>query len=180
TFPLTKSEDCSAGEREVKENGSGFFFGKIRWQTRGAVRRSEQERGAARCCAPAASAIVLGSGSGPGRLARRGCGRFFAFPAYADDFGNAGLLHGDSIENTAGFHGLAIVGDDDELRLCAHFADQTSEAAHVGLVKRRIDFVQDTEWTRLIAEDSDEEGESGHGLFSAREKQNVLKALAWR
>ena len=31
---------------------------------------------------------------------------FVAFPADADEFGDAGLLHGDAVEDGAGFHGF--------------------------------------------------------------------------
>src|SRR5580704_9749570 len=49
---------------------------------------------------------------------------FVAFPADTNQLRYAGLLHGDTVEHAAGFHGLAVMGDDDELCLAAHFADQ--------------------------------------------------------
>src|SRR5262249_39689601 len=48
---------------------------------------------------------------------------FVAFPAHADDFGNAWLLHRYAVKNAARFHRLAIVRHDDELCLCAHLAN---------------------------------------------------------
>src|SRR5260370_39072192 len=102
-------------------------------------------------------------GGGSGCLALwRWC--LFAFPADADDFGHAGFLHGDAVEDAAGFHGFAIVSYDDKLRLRAHFADQAREAADVGLVQRRVHFVENTERTWLVAENRDEQCKRGHGF----------------
>ena len=105
-------------------------------------------------------------------------GGFVAFPADADEFGDAGLLHGDTVEDGAGLHGFAVVRDDDELRLAAHVADEAGEAADVGFVERSVHFVEDAERARLIAEDGDEKRERGHGFFAAGEQENVLHALA--
>src|SRR5208282_5869651 len=78
--------------------------------------------------------------------------RFLAFPADADALGNAGLLHGDAVEHAARLHRLAIVGDDNELRLRAHIADQTREAPYVGFIEWRIHFVEDAEGAGLVTE----------------------------
>ena len=59
------------------------------------------------------------------------------------------------------------MGDDDELRLPAHFGEHSVEAADVGFVERRIHFVEDTEGARRIAEHGDEERERGKRLLSA-------------
>src|ERR1700692_1248295 len=84
-------------------------------------------------------------------------GSCVAFPADADEFRDAGLLHGDAVEYGAGLHGFAVMGDDDELRLAAHVADEAGEAADVGFVERRVHFVEDAERARLVAEDGDEQ-----------------------
>ena len=107
-------------------------------------------------------------------------GGFVAFPADTDEFGDAGLLHGDAVKNGTGFHGFAVVGDDDELRLAAHVADEAREAADVGFVERSIYFVEDTEGAWLIAEYGDEQRERGHGFFAAGEQEDVLHAFARR
>src|SRR5207245_11321822 len=98
----------------------------------------------------------------------------------ADELGNAGFLHRYTVEHAACLHGLAIVSDDNELRLAAHLADEAREAADVGFIERRINFVQDTERTWLIAKDGDEQSQGRHGFFAAGEKQDVLQALAGR
>src|SRR5580765_3528599 len=146
--------------------------------------REDQNKKGRSGSAPSDREIMRGGLSGGccgrGGLAMSWRRRLFAFPADADDFGDAWFLHGDAVENAAGFHRFAIVSDDDELRLRAHFADQASEAPDIGLIERSIDFVQDTERTRLIAKDGDEQRERGHGLFAAGEKQDILKPLSWR
>ena len=82
--------------------------------------------------------------------------RFRLFPAHADEFRDAGLLHGHAVKHTAHLHGLAVVRDDDELRLAAHLADQSREAPDVGFIERRIDFIKDAERAWLVAEDGNE------------------------
>src|SRR3974390_3115782 len=100
-----------------------------------------------------------------------------AFPAHTDQFGNAGLLHGHAVEHAAGFHSLAIVGDDDELCLRAHIADQSRETPDVGFVQWGVHFVQNAEWARLVAEDCDQKSQRRHGFFSSGEQKNILQAL---
>src|SRR5438309_2817118 len=91
---------------------------------------------------------------------------FFTFPANADDFRNARFLHGDAVEDAADFHRFAVVGDDDELRLRAHVVQKSGKAPDVCFVKRRVHFVEDAERAWLIAEDCDEQSQSGHRLFA--------------
>ena len=102
------------------------------------------------------SAAVRRLGGGCGFVSRRRRSGI-AFPADADDFGDAGLLHGYAVKDAAGLHGFAVVGDDDELRLAAHFADETGEAADIGFVEWGIDFVEDAERAGLVAENGDQE-----------------------
>src|SRR5216684_2676216 len=63
--------------------------------------------------------------------------------SYRYDFGNPGLLHGDSIKNLGGLHRPLIVGNDRELREAAHLFDHLVEAVQVGVVQRSIDFVEE-------------------------------------
>src|SRR5208283_2648388 len=98
--------------------------------------------------------IFLSCGGSGGTLSS--CGRcLLPFPADTDELGDAGLWHGDAVEHAPGLHGLAVVGDNDELRLCAHVPDQAREPPDVRLIQRRIDFVQDAEGARLVAENGD-------------------------
>ena len=58
--------------------------------------------------------------------------------------------------------------------------DELGEAAHVGLVERSVDFVEDAERCGLELEDADQQRECGEGLFAAGEQQDVLQLLAGR
>ena len=59
-----------------------------------------------------------------------------------------------------------------------HALEHVGEAAHVGLVERRIDFVEYAEGTGLVLEDADQQRQRGEGLFAAGEQQHVLQFLA--
>ena len=61
-----------------------------------------------------------------------------------------------------------------------HLFDQFGEAADVGFVERRVDFVEDAERARLILEDADQQGQRGQRLLAAGEQQHVLQLLARR
>src|SRR6266849_4802280 len=148
---------------QLAESGAGFY-----WELTGALRAAPYaERGMILCC----------GGSRGLLLWRRGFG---FFPTHADELGDAGLLHRHAIKHAAHLHGLAVVGDDDELGLAAHLADQAREAPDVGFIERRVDFIKDAEGAWLIAEDGNEECQRGHGFFAAGEQQHVLQALARR
>src|SRR6266481_4293570 len=147
---------------QLAENAAGFY-----WEAAG-----PQQAAPLRHC----GLISCRGGSGGLLLWRR---RFRFFPAHSDKLWDAGLLHRHAVEHAAYFHGLAVVRDDDELRLAAHLADQAREAPDVGFIERRVDFVQNAEGAWLVAEDGDEQRQSGHGLFAAGEQQHVLQALAW-
>src|SRR6516162_8413102 len=97
------------------------------------------------------------SGSGDGAVFWRRS--LIAFPANANKLRHARLLHCNAVEDATGFHGLAIVGNDDELCLLTHVTDKAGEAADVGFVERGVDLVEDAEWARLVAEYSDEQRE---------------------
>lgn len=96
----------------------------------------------------------------------------------ADDFGDAGFLHGDAEDDVGFAHGAFVVGDNDELGVFAHFVDEAGEAAYVGFVEGGVDFVEDAEGAGLELEDADEEGEGGEGLFAAGKQEDVLELFA--
>src|SRR5437763_1331177 len=60
------------------------------------------------------------------------------------------FLHGHAVEHIGGFHRAAAVGDDDELGVAGHVADQAHEALVVDLVERGVDFVEDAEGRWLM------------------------------
>ena len=57
------------------------------------------------------------------------------------NLGDAGLRHGDAVEDLSRLHGLFVVGDQHELGNLAHFLDYIVEPIDVGIVQRRVDFV---------------------------------------
>ena len=58
-------------------------------------------------------------------------------------------------------HGDIVVGDDQEAGLsrAGHFIEQIAEALHIGVVQRRVHFVQQAEGAGLGEEDAEEERE---------------------
>ena len=62
-----------------------------------------------------------------------------------EQFGDTVLLHGDTIQHVGGLHGAPAVGDDDELRLIAHPAQVLGKPAHVGVIQRGLDLVQNAD-----------------------------------
>src|SRR5712691_7448303 len=92
----------------------------------------------------------------------------------ADDLRDAGLLHGDTVDDVGLGHGAFAVGDDDELCGGAHVVDEFGEAAYVGLVEGSVDFVEDAEGRGLELEDSYQKREGGEGFFSSGEQEDVL------
>ena len=67
--------------------------------------------------------LLCGVAGGAGGRPGRDCLSVF-FPLDGHKLRDARLLHGDAVEDRAHFHGLAIVRDDDELRLAAHFRER--------------------------------------------------------
>jgi len=77
-------------------------------------------------------------------------------------------------------HGLLRVCDDDELRVRGHLAQQAREPLDVGLVQRRVRFVQNAKRARLITEDRHQRRHRRQRFLAAREQQHVLQLLARR
>src|SRR5689334_15662170 len=63
---------------------------------------------------------------------------------------NAGLFHRHAIQAIGNLHGLAIVGDDDELGVALHAAQHLDESADVRVIERGVDFVEQTEGARFV------------------------------
>ena len=70
--------------------------------------------------------------------------------------------------------------DYDELGVRRHRDHFAGEAPDVRFIQRRVDFVKQTEGRGTIMKYSEDQRQSGHRLFAAREQQNVLQALARR
>src|SRR5690242_15795921 len=101
-------------------------------------------------------------------------------PIYRNKLRHARLLHGHAIEDRSLLHGAPVVCDHAELGLCAHLAYHLSETPDVGLIKRRIDFIQNAERTWLVAEYGNQQGQRCESLFATGKQQNILQALPRR
>ena len=99
---------------------------------------------------------------------------------HGDEAGDARFAHGDADEVVAGLHGAFAVGDDDELGLCRHVAQEVAEAANVRIIERRVHFVQQAEGRGVQAEEGEDEGEGGEGFFAAGEDAQVFDFFAGR
>ena len=65
-------------------------------------------------------------------------------------------------------------------RLVQELAHHQVEALDVGLVQRRVHFVEDAEGRGARAEDGEEQRDHGHGLLAAGEQRDVARFLARR
>src|SRR6266850_2095474 len=84
-----------------------------------------------------------------------------------NEAGEPWLLHGDAVEDIGGFHGLSVVGNDDELRPRAELAQHPDEPMDIRVIEGRINLVEDAEGAGTVIEDGEEQGQSGKGTLSA-------------
>src|SRR5947209_8043720 len=63
----------------------------------------------------------------------------------ADDSGDARFLHGYTVDGVRGLHGARVVRDHDELGAPLELVQEGGEAAHVGVIQRRIHLVEQAE-----------------------------------
>src|SRR5918996_2283966 len=94
--------------------------------------------------------------------------------------GNAGLFHSDPVQAVRNLHGPAIVGDNDELRMLLHPAKHLDETADIRIVERRVDFVEQTERTRLVFEHREHQRDGRQRLLAAGQQLNALESLPRR
>src|SRR5579864_2742803 len=71
--------------------------------------------------------------------------------------GNARGIHADTVHGVGLVHRRSIVSDDDELYPSGELGQQVCEALHVGLVQRRIHFVEHTERGRVDFQQPEQE-----------------------
>ena len=77
-------------------------------------------------------------------------------------------------------HRLAVVRDQDELRVLLHALEHLDEPADVRIVERRVDLVEQAERARPVLEDGEHQRHRGQRLLAAREQLDALEPLAWR
>src|SRR5713226_3544443 len=105
-------------------------------------------------------------------------GRLHLSEPHANDGRYPGLLHRDAVDGVRGLHSPGVMRDDDELRQVFELGEQMHVAAHIGIVQRRIDFVQQTERARLREEDGKQERDRHEGPLAGGEQMDPLGPLA--
>ena len=75
--------------------------------------------------------------------------------SYGNDLRDSRLLHRDTVQLVGRFHRPLAVRDDDELSILAHRTYHAGKTIDVGIVKGRIDLIQNTEWAGLELEQRD-------------------------
>ena len=77
-------------------------------------------------------------------------------------------------------HGDRVVRDDQVTRLgfAGHRVEQIAEAFDIGVVERRIDFVQYADRCGVGEEQAEDQGDGGERLFAARQQSQRLQFLA--
>src|ERR1700720_4981359 len=82
--------------------------------------------------------------AGEGRELLRGDDAFGFGEGDGDELADAALGHGDAEEAIDARHGERVMGDDDKARVSqlAHFVHQVAEALDIGVIERRIHFVE--------------------------------------
>src|SRR5437667_5366611 len=110
----------------------------------------------------------------------RGLHRFHLAQAHADDGRDARLLHRDAIDRIRGLHRPWIVRDHDELRFVFELREQSDVAAHVRVVERRVDLVEQAERARLGEEDREQQRNGDQRALARRQQVDPLGAFAPR
>ena len=59
------------------------------------------------------------------------------------------FLHGDTIKPVRRHHGPSSVGNDNKLGMGRQFMEISGKTVYVGIIQRRLDLVQQTEWRRF-------------------------------
>jgi hypothetical protein len=91
------------------------------------------------------------------------------------------LSSGDTEEHTRRLHGLAVVRDNNELRLFLKLGKDAGEPGRIGLVEGGIDFVEHNERTGIHAQNGRQKRHACHRTFAAGKRGDGGEALAgWR
>src|SRR5262245_22312889 len=114
------------------------------------------------------------------RRALAGLSRVLSGQAAGDDPCGPVVAHRYPVEDVGGVHRAFLVGDDHELGAVGEPPDELQEAVDVGVVKRRLDLVEDVEGAGPGEEDSEDEGERDERLLAAREKRELPRRLPGR
>ena len=83
------------------------------------------------------------------------CVNICVFEADGEELGCAGCVHGDAIEDACARHRLAVVGDDDKLRILGKVLEHVAILAGIGFIESSIGLVEDEEWRRIDLRNSE-------------------------
>ncbi len=79
--------------------------------------------------------------------------------ADGEELGDTVGSHGDTIEKRGLFHGLAVMGDRDELGVVRELLEHLGEPPRVGLVEGGLDLIEHGKRRRIVRDDRKEERE---------------------
>ena len=96
------------------------------------------------------------------------------------DARDALLLHRHADQLLGHFHRDLVVADEEELGALAHLGDELGIALGVGVVQRRVDFVEQAERRRVQLEDREHQRDRGQRLLAARQQVDGAVLLARR
>src|SRR5262249_53590227 len=97
-----------------------------------------------------------------------------------DQLGDAWLFHGDAVKAIGDFHCLAIVRDQDELRVLLHATQHLDESTDIRVVERGIDLVEQAERAWLVLEQAEHQRDGRERLLPTRQQLHALQAFARR
>ncbi len=102
--------------------------------------------------------------------------------AHRHQLADAALRHGDAEQPVHPAHGQGMVGDDQEAgtRHLGHLGQHLAETLDIGVVQRRVHFVQHADRGRVHQEHREDQRHGGQRLFAARQQRQRLQPLARR
>ena len=92
--------------------------------------------------------------------------------------GDTLLLHGDADKMLRKPHCNFVVCHEDELRHGRHLSDQATEPLGVGIIKRRIDLIEQAKGSGVELKQRKDQGRGSQGLLTTREQVNRCVFLA--
>src|SRR3984893_3615576 len=103
------------------------------------------------------------------------------FEIYADELAHAAFDHGYPKETVHPRHGDRIMGDSEKARLglAAHIVEKIAKTFDIGVVERRIHFVENANRRRIGKKDREDQRQRGQRLFATGQKSHDLRLFPW-
>src|SRR5258706_2890931 len=184
---LTRAFSPAAATRARTESSEAVGRANSQTETvvsgRRASRRGNTEDTAGRCAASPAgrnrSQNKRRTKTGKGEEGR-GTGDLHWFhltEPHADNGRHARFLHRHAVHSVRRLHRPGIVRDDDELRLVLELGQEPHIAPDIGVIERRVDFVEQAERARFGEEDREQQRHGDQGALPGRQQVDSLRAL---